>query len=288
MKVLITGADGQLGFDVTWECRRRGHETYPTNRAVMDITDGQMVKAVLDRVKPHTVIHCAAYTAVDLAQSERHRCYTANVKGTGHIVRECKRNGVTLLYVSTDYVFLGDGSRPNRITDTPKPINWYGRTKLMGEELVKSLPSYGIVRTGWLFGSRGQNFVNRLTALGKREKRVSVVNDEFGSPTYTKDLARLLLDMAERGSSLKGVYHACNNGFCSRFEFAQEIFRQFALPSQVIPVTSAEYNALRAEDAARRPLNGRLDQSELKRQGFVLLPDWKDALSRYREELERL
>lgn len=285
MKILITGAGGQLGYDTAKEALSRGHETYPMRHMEMDITDGRKVREIMELIRPDTVIHCAAYTAVDLAEKERSRCYEVNVEGTKNLVRECGKTKAAMIYISTDYVFSGEGRGPNMAKDPTCPLNWYGKTKRMGEKLVEELPFYSIVRTGWLFGAHGQNFVSKLLELGRKYPSVRVATDQTGSPTYTKDLARLLLNMAENRGSLNGIYHASNEGYCTRREFVREIFRQYNVSAEVIPVTTADYEAL-YPGSARRPLNGRLDQTELRAKGFISLPKWEDALERYRRETE--
>lgn len=286
MKVLVTGAKGQLGVDVVAELKKRGHEAVGVDVEEMDITDGEQVKRVLQAVKPDAVIHCAAWTAVDAAEDEENRgkVYAINVDGTEYIAEVCQELGCKMMYISTDYVFDGQGTQP--WTPDCKEYNSlsvYGKTKLAGELAVSGLlKKYFIVRIAWVFGLHGKNFVKTMLNVGKTHDTVRVVNDQIGTPTYTPDLARLLVDMIE--SDRYGYYHATNEGgYISWYDFTKEIYRLAGYDTAVIPVTTAEYGLSKAA----RPFNSRLDKSKLIANGFTPLPIWQDALGRYMKELEQ-
>ena len=294
MLVFVTGVNGQLGYDTVKELLSRGHRVIGSGTAAecrcaceycrLDITDTVAVNAALMRIKPDAVIHCAAWTAVDAAEDEenRGRVYAVNVDGTANIASVCSALDCKLLYISTDYVFDGQGDEPWRPDcRTYAPLNVYGRSKLEGELAVASaVERFFIVRTAWVFGANGKNFVRTMLELGKTHDSLRVVNDQIGTPTYTPDLARLLANMIE--SEKYGYYHATNEGgFISWYDFAVEIFRQAGYSVEVIPVSTAEYGLSKAA----RPFNSRLDKGKLTQCGFVPLPDWKDALSRYLNEI---
>lgn len=275
MKVLVTGVKGQLGYDVVNELEKRGHEAVGTDVEEMDITDAVKVREILTEENPDAVIHCAAYTAVDAAEENVELCRRINAEGTENIARVCSELNCKLLYVSTDYVFNGEGERPWEPDDEREPLNVYGQTKCEGELAVeKYVEKLFIVRIAWVFGVNGKNFIKTMLRLGKDHDELTVVADQIGSPTYTYDLSRLLVDMIE--SDKYGRYHATNEGLCSWYEFAVEIFRQAGMDVHVRPVTSEEYPA-----KAKRPHNSRMDKSKLEENGFERLPAWKDALSRY-------
>ena len=294
MLVFVTGVNGQLGYDTVKELLSRGHRVIGSGTAAecrcaceycrLDITDTVAVNAALMRIKPDAVIHCAAWTAVDAAEDEENhsRVYAVNVDGTANIASACSALDCKLLYISTDYVFDGQGDEPWRPDcHTYAPLNVYGRSKLEGELAVASaVERFFIVRTAWVFGVNGKNFVRTMLELGRTHDSLRVVNDQIGTPTYTPDLARLLANMIE--SEKYGYYHATNEGgFISWYDFAVEIFRQAGYSVEVIPVSTAEYGLSKAA----RPFNSRLDKGKLTQCGFVPLPDWKDALSRYLNEI---
>ena len=284
MKVLVTGSKGQLGYDVIKELRSRRHEALGFDLPELDITDEAAVQAVFDRVKPDAVIHCAAWTAVDAAEESGNiaKVFAVNEGGTRNIAAACKRTGAKLLYLSTDYVFDGQGSTPWRADETRfAPLNEYGKSKLAGENAVRELlQTYFIVRIAWVFGKNGNNFVKTMLRLSEMHDTLRVVCDQVGTPTYTPDLARLLVDMIE--TNKYGVYHTTNEGgYISWYDFASAIMQEAGKNTKVIPVTTAEYGLSKAA----RPFNSRLDKSKLKENGFEPLPDWRDALKRYLKEI---
>jgi len=275
MKILITGANGQLGHDILLNLASRGIDGIPADIAEFDVTQATATEQFIAGHQPDAVIHCAAYTAVDKAEDDVRLCRLINVTGTENIARACQKIDAKMVYVSTDYVFPGTGDTPYE-TDTPTgPLSVYGETKLEGEFVVKCLlDRYFIVRTSWVFGQNGNNFVKTMLRFGKEREEVNVVCDQTGSPTYTVDLARLLVDMAL--SEQYGVYHATNEGFCSWAEFASEIFRQAGISTRVNFICSDQY-----QSRAHRPANSRLSKACLDRVGFNRLPAWEDALIRY-------
>lgn len=285
MKALVTGVKGQLGYDVVNELQQRGHEAIGVDIEEMDITDAECVNRVITESAPDVVIHCAAWTAVDAAEDAENipKVRAVNAAGTQHIADACKQLGCRMIYISTDYVFSGQGTEPW----TPDckdfaPLNIYGQTKLEGELAVaNTLDKFFIVRIAWVFGKNGNNFIKTMLNVGKKHDTIRVVNDQIGTPTYTYDLARLLADMAE--SEKYGYYHATNEGgYISWYDFACEIFRQAGYSTRVVPVTTEEYGLSKAA----RPFNSRLDKSKLTENGFTPLPDWRDALGRYLKEIE--
>lgn len=286
MKVFVTGVKGQLGFDVMNELEKRGYQTIGVDIDEMDITDKESVKHVIKSAAPDVVIHCAAWTAVDAAEDEENidKVIAVNAEGTENIVKVCKELDCKMVYISTDYVFDGEGERPWEPDDARKPLNVYGQSKYLGELAVqKFLEKYFIVRIAWVFGTNGKNFINTMLHLGQNHDRLTVVCDQIGTPTYTYDLARLLVDMAE--SEQYGVYHVTNEGgYISWYDFTVEIMKQAGKIDdryshvEVAPVSSSEYPA-----KAKRPSNSRLDKSKLREKGFEPLPTWQDALSRYLE-----
>ena len=301
MRVFVTGVNGQLGHDVVNELIKRGHEAIgsdisdiyngvqddsPVSKAKyikLDITDENKVNETLRGLKPNAIVHCAAWTAVDLAQEEENKpkVFNINVNGTKYIANAAKDIDAKMLYLSTDYVFNGLGETPwepeeNRF----EPLNYYGETKLLGEkEITSTLNKYFIVRIAWVFGLNGKNFIKTMINVGKSHDEVKVVSDQIGTPTYTFDLARLLVDMIE--TDKYGFYHATNEGgYISWYDFTKEIYKQYGLSTKVIPVTTAEYGLSKA----KRPFNSRLNKSKLVEQGFEPLPDYKDAINRYLKE----
>lgn len=280
MKVLVTGVKGQLGYDVVNELKKRGHEAVGVDIEEMDITDEESVNRVIREAAPDSVIHCAAYTAVDAAEDNEELCRAVNARGTGNIARVCKALDIPMMYISTDYVFNGQGTRPWEPDDQREPLNIYGQTKYEGElEVEENLKKYFIVRIAWVFGVNGKNFIKTMLNLGKTRDKLSVVADQIGSPTYTFDLARLLVDMIE--TEKYGRYHATNEGLCSWYEFACEIFKQAGMNVTVEPVTSDQFPV-----KAKRPMNSRISKDKLIENGFQPLPSWQDALRRYLTEIE--
>lgn len=302
MKVLVTGIAGQLGHDVMNELAKRGYDGIGTdiadsysgvqdNTAVvgmpyvqLDITDAESVEKTIKEIKPDVVVHCAAWTAVDAAEDEENRdkVFAVNVEGTKNIARICKEIDAKMVYTSTDYVFDGQGTEPWK-PDCKEyaPLNIYGQSKLDGELAVSEiLDKYFIVRIAWVFGTNGNNFIKTMLKVGKKFDTLRVVNDQIGTPTYTYDLARLLVDMIE--TDKYGYYHATNEGgYISWYDFACEIFRQAGYLTNVNPVTTEEYGISKA----KRPFNSRLDKAKLVENGFTPLPDWQDALKRYLDEI---
>lgn len=281
MKVLVTGVGGQLGHDVVRELEQRGHEVTGVGREEMDITDAEKVRRVIRDCVPDAVIHCSAYTAVDRAEDEADQCRKVNVEGTKNIAEICAELDCKMIYISTDFVFSGEGERPWETDDAAGPISVYGRTKYEGEDEVKSrLDKFFIVRISWVFGKNGNNFVKTMLRIGKENGAVKVVDDQIGSPTYTRDMAVLLADMVQ--TEKYGVYHASNEGFCSWYEFAKEIFRLAGMDDvSVTPITSDQFPA-----KAKRPFNSRMSKEKLVKEGFNKLPSWQDALKRYVQELD--
>ena len=279
MKVLVTGVNGQLGHDIVEECQKRNIEAIGVDVKEMDITDAHQVDEVITETKPDAIIHCAAWTAVDKAEDEVEQCRKVNRDGTKHIVDVCEKLDLPLMYFSTDYVFDGQGEEPWHEYDERHPLNVYGKTKYEGELEVERLKKHFIIRISWVFGINGGNFIKTMLRLGKERKEVSVVNDQIGSPTYTYDLARLCVDMIQ--TKEYGTYHATNEGICSWYEFACEIFKQAKMDVIVHPVDSTQFPT-----RAVRPKNSRMNQTELDKHGFTRLPSWQDALERYLDTLD--
>lgn len=303
MKVLVTGVAGQLGHDVMNELHKRGYEGVGSDIAPkysvaddgtavtkmdyvqMDITNSQEVTETIKKVNPDVVVHCAAWTAVDLAEESenKEKVMAINVGGTENIAKVCKELDCKMVYISTDYVFDGYGTRPwEEDCKDYAPLNVYGESKLMGEKVVSlNLEKYFIVRIAWVFGVNGNNFIKTMLNVGKKFDTLKVVNDQIGTPTYTYDLSRLLVDMIE--TDKYGYYHATNEGgYISWYDFACEIFKQAGYKTKVNPVTTEEYGVSKA----RRPFNSRLNKTKLVDNGFTPLPEWKDALSRYLKEID--
>jgi len=280
MKVFVTGSKGQLGYDVLRELAKRGHTGVGVDIEEMDITDFSSVQSVLRETMPEAVVHCAAYTAVDAAEDNRELCRRVNANGTENIAKVCQELDIKMMYISTDYVFNGNGTRPWEPDDVRNPLNAYGQTKYEGEVAVQEyLQKFFIVRISWVFGVNGKNFIKTMLNLGKTKDKITVVDDQVGSPTYTYDLSLLLVDMIE--SEAYGFYHATNEGLCSWYDFACEIYKQAGLNVEVIPVSSDAY-----ETRAKRPQNSRMSKDKLEANGFQRLPAWQDALSRYLQIIE--
>ena len=303
MKFFVTGVGGQLGHDVMNEIASRGYEGVGSDIAPvysgvadgssvtsmpyvqMDITDSEAVASVLAEVKPDVVVHCAAWTAVDAAEDDenKEKVFAINAKGTENIAKACKELDCKMIYISTDYVFDGQGDRPWEPDEKNyAPLNVYGESKLQGEQAVSSiLEKFFIVRIAWVFGLNGKNFIKTMINVGKTHDEVRVVNDQIGTPTYTYDLSRLLVDMAE--TEKYGYYHATNEGgYISWYDFCVEFYKQYGLETKVTPVTTAEYGLSKAA----RPFNSRLDKRKLVEAGFTPLPTWQDAVSRYLKEAQ--
>ena len=277
MRILVTGVKGQLGYDVVNELKKRGHTPIGVDVEEMDITDASAVEKEIKKEPLDAVIHCAAYTAVDAAEDNREICMRVNAEGTRNIARVCRELDLKMVYISTDYVFDGEGERPWEPDDPREPLNVYGESKYQGELAVEEyLEKYFTVRIAWVFGVNGKNFIKTMLRLAESQKEINVVNDQIGSPTYTYDLAVLLADMVE--TEKYGRYHATNEGLCTWYEFAKEIFRQAGADVKVNPVSSDEFPA-----KAKRPHNSRMDKSKLVQNGFRPLPTWQDALKRYLE-----
>lgn len=294
MKIFVTGVNGQLGYDVANEAIKRGYDVIGSDisydikikckYARVDITDKNSVNKIIEEINPDAVIHCAAWTAVDAAEDAENKAKVRaiNVDGTKNIAQVCKKTNAVMLYISTDYVFNGKGSEPWKPDcKSYEPLSFYGQTKLDGEKAVAEiLDKFFIVRTAWAFGKNGRNFITAMLNAGKTHDEVRVVNDQIGTPTYTLDLARLLVDMIE--TEKYGYYHAANEGgYISWYDFACEIYSLAKMKTKVIPVSTAEYSLSKAT----RPFNSRLDKSKLAENGFEPLPDWKNALERYLKEI---
>ncbi len=282
MKVLVTGVKGQLGYDVVRELEKRNFEAVGVDIDEMDITDKESVDKVITAVSPDAVIHCAAYTAVDAAEDNAEVCRRVNVEGPLNIARTCKKLDIKMIQISTDYVFNGQGEHPFEPDDPTDPVSVYGLTKRDGENaVISTLDKYFIVRIAWVFGINGKNFVKTMLNLSKTHDTLTVVNDQFGSPTYTYDLARLLVDMVQ--TDKYGIYHATNEGFISWYDFAVSIFKAAGIGTITVkPVTTAEYGVSKAV----RPFNSRMSKEKLTKAGFERLPKWEDALERYISELK--
>lgn len=275
MKIIVTGSNGQLGTDVAAELSAKGHEVIGADLPETDITDELQINELIGSSNADAVIHCAAFTNVDLAETERELCKKINVDGTLNIARACKKHDIKMLYISTDYVFSGEGEEAFETCSPKSPCNFYGESKLGGEIAVTdNCDKYFIVRISWVFGENGKNFVKTMLRLSEERESLTVVCDQTGSPTYTKDLSKLLCNMIE--TEKYGIYHATNEGYCSWAEFAAEIMKLSGASTKIIPIPSSEYKS-----AAVRPSNSRLSKKSLDENGFDRLPSWKDALKRY-------
>lgn len=275
MRILVTGAKGQLGYDVIKELRARGIEHVGVDVEDFDITDEKATTKFIKNYYPDTVIHCAGYTLVDSAEDNKETCMNVNYGGTKNIVLSCKEINSKLIYITTDYIFDGEKTLPYEVNDTANPLNVYGLSKFLGERLIQEeISNFFIVRVSWMFGHSKKNFVEAIIRLGKENDKVNVIDDQIGSPTYTCDVADLLIRLAE--TEKYGVYHATNEGFCSWAEFANEIMKRAGLKCKINPVHSDKYGS-----KAKRPKNSRLSKQSLLVNGFMLLPSWENALCRY-------
>jgi len=281
IRVLVTGVKGQLGNNVVERLNKLGIESLGVDIDDFDITDKEQTDAYILQSKPDVVIHCAAYTAVDTAEDDRERCYAVNVVGTRNIAEACKKIEAKMVYISTDYVFSGQGMSEHTENEPTDPVNYYGYTKACGELAVREiLEKYFIIRTSWLYGKNGNNFVKTMLQLAKTRDEITVVNDQFGAPTYTADLAVLICDMIQ--TAKYGTYHGVNEGYCSWYDFALSIFEQTGTDIKAIPIPSADFPT-----RAKRPLNSRLSKVTLDGNGYRRLPEWENALERYLKELKR-
>ena len=282
MKIIVTGAKGQLGTDGVSELNAREFVYISVDLRELDITDSDAVESFVSQSGADAVIHCAAFTNVDIAETERETCHRVNAEGTLNIARSCAKHDIKMLYISTDYVFSGEGEKPFETDSATMPCNYYGVSKLEGEKAVsENCKKYFIVRVSWVFGENGKNFVKTMLRLSKEREEITVVNDQIGSPTYTKDLSKLLCDMIV--TDKYGVYHATNEGFCSWAEFAAKIMELAGAKTRIIPVTSSEYKSV-----AKRPANSRLSKKSLDNNGFERLPDWQKALESFLNNINSL
>ncbi|MDU6039273.1 dTDP-4-dehydrorhamnose reductase [Clostridium butyricum] len=279
--ILVTGSNGQLGFDVIKELQKRKLEYVGSVRSDFDITSYDEVEGYILNLKPECIIHCAAYTAVDKAEDEKEICYKINVLGTENIAKVCKKVNAKMIYISSDYVFDGSGNMPHQINEAANPLSVYGKSKYKGELKVKEyLDKYFIVRTSWVFGANGNNFVKTMLRLGNERSSINVVSDQIGSPTYTVDLAKLLCDMAL--SEKYGTYHGTNEGFCSWAQFAEKIMKIANLDCKINYIKTEEYKT-----KAVRPLNSKLSKENILENGFEMLPCWESGLERYLSNLNK-
>lgn len=275
MKVLITGANGLLGYDIIQTLKSHNIDYCGISKELVDLSDIAATSEFIRNYNPNVIIHCAAFTNVDLAETNPDACKAVNVDATANIALLSKELNIKLVYISTDYVFSGDGIDPYHIDSEKGPLSVYGRTKLEGEyEITQVSTKFFIIRTSWAFGTNGRSFVNVLIDIGRKQNEVNVVSDQIGSPTYTKDLANLIVEMIK--TEKYGVYHATNEGFCSRAEFAEEIFRQLGYSTKVNHISSDEYPS-----RAKRPKNSRLSKESLDNAGFKRLPTWQESLRKY-------
>ncbi|MEE1314245.1 MAG: dTDP-4-dehydrorhamnose reductase [Faecalimonas sp.] len=280
MKLLVTGVKGQLGYDIVKECEKRGIEAVGVDIEEMDITDAAQVEQVIKEADVDAVVHCAAWTAVDKAEEMIDICRKVNKNGPANIAKVCEELDIPMMYFSTDYVFNGLGEEAWTEYGKREPLNVYGQTKYEGELEVERLKKHFIIRISWVFGVNGHNFIKTMLRLGTERGEVSVVDDQIGSPTYTYDLAKLCVDMIQ--TDKYGIYHATNQGYCSWYEFACEIFKQAGMTE--VKVNPVDSNAFPVK--ATRPKNSRMNQTELDKNGFERLPSWQDALGRYLKEIQ--
>lgn len=281
MKFFITGVNGQLGYDVKRELLERGYtDILAPTRVDLDITNEDAVKKMIREYRPSVIFHCAAYTAVDRAEEEQEKCYQVNVLGTKYLTEAAKEVGAKIIYISTDYVFDGTKEGLYQIEDKVNPVNYYGKTKYLGENFIREYDNHIIVRISWVFGINGKNFIRTMLNLAESHKELNVVCDQIGSPTYTKDLAGLLVNMFL--SNVKGLYHVTNEGYCSWYEFAEFIFKESRKKVKVHPILTKDYKTI-----AKRPLNSKLSKESLDDIGMKRLPEWQDAVKRYIRELKK-
>lgn len=281
MKFFITGVEGQLGYDINLELLKRGYTNIlaPSIKE-MDLTNEEAVREKILEFRPDVIFHCAAYTAVDKAEEEKEFCYDVNVNGSKYIAKYGEEVGAKVIYISTDYVFDGTKDGVYEVDDKINPVNYYGETKYLGEEEIKKCNNYIITRISWVFGINGKNFIKTMLKLAETKQELSVVSDQVGSPTYTKDLSKVLVDMAL--SDKKGIYHVTNEGYCSWYEFAKYIFEVNDIAMKVNPIMTKDYKT-----TAARPLNSKMNKEKLDSDGFERLPDWKDAVKRYSKVLKK-
>jgi dTDP-4-dehydrorhamnose reductase len=281
MKIIVTGYNGQLGYDVYHQLiKNENHVVIGIGSQDLDITHEIHVKEFIEKEKPDVIIHCAAYTKVDQAEDDNVSCFDVNVNGTKYLVESAKKIGAKVVYISTDYVFSGDKIGQYEVNDLPNPKSVYGHSKYLGELETLKYDKHFIIRISWVFGKNGNNFVKTMLKFGKEKEFLKVVSDQTGSPTYTKDLAKLIVDMIE--TDKYGIYHATNEGQCSWYQFAKEIFRLSNIQIDLKPISSSEYPT-----KAKRPLNSLLSKESLAKNGFDLLPSWQDALKRCLKEIGR-
>lgn len=281
MKFFITGVNGQLGYDVKRELLERGYtDILAPTRVDLDITNEDAVKKMIREYRPSVIFHCAAYTAVDKAEEEQEKCYQVNVLGTKYLTEAAKEMDAKIIYISTDYVFDGTKEGIYQIEDRVNPVNYYGKTKYLGENFIREYDNHIIVRISWVFGINGKNFIRTMLNLAESHKELNVVCDQIGSPTYTKDLAGLLVNMFL--SNVKGLYHVTNEGYCSWYEFAEFIFKESRKKVKVHPILTKDYKTI-----AKRPLNSKLSKESLDDIGMKRLPEWQDAVKRYIRELKK-
>ncbi len=288
MKYLITGVGGQLGFDVRRDLLRRDvseSDVVAPSSKELDITDARAVEKYIGNSQPNVIIHCAAYTNVDGAESDQEACRKVNVEGTRNLVRAAEKVDAKMIYISTDYVFDGESAEPYEIDAKTNPKSVYGQTKYEGEEIVREYPKHFIVRIAWIFGINGRNFVKTMLKVANDRDEVAVVDDQIGSPTYTVDLAKFLVDLSK--TEKYGIYHATNEGFCSWAEFTEEIYKNAGLDTKVKKVSTEEYIELSGKPQAERPRYSKLSKDSIEQNGFERLPAWQDAAKRYIAELKK-
>lgn len=280
MKIVVTGVNGQLGYDVVRELNKRKYtEVFGIDINELDLTDRNAVKVYMSNINPDVIIHCAAYTAVDKAEDNNDLCYDVNVNGTRYLVESARNLNAKFVYISTDYVFSGEKASEYLVSDIPNPKSVYGKTKYLGEVETQKHDKYFIIRISWVFGKNGNNFIKTMLRLSNEKEMLNIVSDQIGSPTYTYDLSKLIVDMIE--TDKYGIYHATNEGVCSWFEFAQKIFEYSDIDIKLNPILTEQYPT-----RAKRPKNSTMNKKCLVDNGFSLLPTWQDALKRYLKEIE--